>query len=166
MPGGKIRAWCALRRIRPVMNRLGLKLHPEKTRMVDLKRGKESFVFLGCTIRKKRSIQRNPRMRFMQRWPSPKAMKRVRERVHELTDSRHSGKDVKQIIANLNPVLRGWGNYFRTGNAERKFNQLDSYVSQRLAQWMGRRGGSARSQLKTGPLNVLSVWTCIDCEEP
>ena len=53
----------ALRRIGLVMNRLGLKLHPEKTRMVDLRRGKESFVFLGCTIRKKRSIQRNPRRR-------------------------------------------------------------------------------------------------------
>ena len=131
----------ALRRIGLVMNRLGLKLHPEKTRMVDLRRGKESFVFLGCTIRKKRSILRNPRWHFMQRWPSPKAMKRIRERVHELTDSRHSGKDVKQIIATLNPVLRGWGNYFRSGNADRKFNQLDSYVYQRLAQWMGRRGG-------------------------
>ena len=51
----------------------------------------------------------------MQRWPSPKAMKRIRERVHELTDSRHSGKDVKQIIATLNPVLRGWGNYSGRG---------------------------------------------------
>jgi RNA-directed DNA polymerase len=67
----------ALRRIGLVMNRLGLTLHPEKTRMVDLRRGKGSFVFLGCTIRKKRSIQRNPRMHFMQRWPSPKAMKRI-----------------------------------------------------------------------------------------
>jgi hypothetical protein len=74
-------------------------------------------------------------------------MKRARERVHELTDSRHSGKDVKQIIATLNPVLRGWGNYFRTGNAERKFNQLDSYVFRRLAQRMGRRGGQRRQRL-------------------
>jgi len=131
----------ALRRIGLVMDRLGLKLHPDKTRMVDLRRGKESFIFLGCTIRKKRSIQRNPRAYYMQRWPSPKAMKRVRERVHELTDSRHSGKDVKQMIATLNPVLRGWGNYFRTGNAERKFNQLDRYVWSRLTQWMTRRGG-------------------------
>ena len=78
---------------------------------------------------------------FMQRWPSPKAMKRIRERVHELTGSRHSGKDVEQIIAALNPVLRGWGNYLRTGNAERKFNQLDSYVWPRLTRWMVRRGG-------------------------
>jgi group II intron reverse transcriptase/maturase len=138
----------ALRRIGLVMNRLGLKLHPEKTRMVDLRRGKESFVFLGCTIRKKRSIQRNPRMHFMQRWPSPKAMKRIRERVHELTDSRQSGKDVKQIIATLNPVLRGWGNYFRSGNADGKFNQLDGYVYRRLAQWMGRRGGQRPQRME------------------
>jgi group II intron reverse transcriptase/maturase len=131
----------ALRQIQFVMNKLGLELHPEKTRMVDLRRGKGSFVFLGCTIRKKRSIQRNPRRYYTQRWPSPKAMKRVRKRVHELTNARQSGKDVKQIIAQLNPVLRGWGNYFRTGNADRKFNQLDTYVYQRLAGWMSRRGG-------------------------
>jgi RNA-directed DNA polymerase len=50
-----------LRQIQFVMNKLGLVLHPEKTRMVDLRRGKEGFVFLGCAIRKKRSILRNPR---------------------------------------------------------------------------------------------------------
>jgi RNA-directed DNA polymerase len=116
--------------------------------MVDLRRGKDSFVFLGCTIRKKRSIQRNPRAHFVQRWPSPKAMKRVRTRVHELTDSRHSGKDVKQIIATLNPVLRGWGNYFRTGNAQQQFNQLDSYVYYRLADWMDRRGGQRKQRME------------------
>jgi len=113
----------ALRRIGLVMNRLGLALHPAKTRMVDLRRGKESFVFLGCTIRKKRSIQRNPRWHFMQRWPSPKATKQLRTRVRELTSKRQSGKDVKQIIAELTPVLRGWGNYFRpetpTGSSTR-----------------------------------------------
>jgi RNA-directed DNA polymerase len=101
----------ALRRLGWVMNRLGLKLHPAKTRLVDLRRGKGSFVFLGCTIRKKRSIQRNPRWHFMQRWPSPKAMKKLRDRVRELTSERQSGKDVKQIIVELNPVLRGWGNF-------------------------------------------------------
>jgi len=51
----------ALRRIGLVMDRLGLTLHPAKTRLVDLRRGKEGFVFLVCTIRKKRSIQRKPR---------------------------------------------------------------------------------------------------------
>src|ERR1700681_188813 len=141
----------ALRRIGLVMNRLGLTLHPAKTRLVDLRRGKESFVFLGCTIRKKRSILRAPGKHFMQRWPSPKATKKIRDRVRELTDARQSGKDVKQIIAELNPVLRGWGNYFRTGNADREFNKLDGYVFRRMRRWQFRRGG----QRATGQ----TAWT-------
>jgi len=131
----------ALRRIGLVMNRLGLTLHPAKTRLVDLRRGKESFVFLGCTIRKKRSIQRNPRWHFMQRWPSPKATKKLRARVRELTSTRQSGKDVRRIIAELTPVLRGWGNYFRTGNADREFNKMDYFVVKSLHRWQFRRGG-------------------------
>jgi group II intron reverse transcriptase/maturase len=131
----------ALRRTGLVMSRLGLTLHPAKTRLVDLRRGKESFVFLGCTIRKKRSIQRNSRWHYMQRWPSPKATKRLRDRVRELTSKRQSGKPVKQIIAELTPVLRGWGNYFRTGNADREFHKMDSFVVKSLRRWQYRRGG-------------------------
>ena len=141
MCGTESRAREALRRIGLVMNRLGLTLHPAKTRLVDLRRGKESFEFLGCTIRKRRSIQRNPRWHFMQRWPSPKATKKLRERVREMTSKRHSGKDVKQIMAELNPALRGWGNYFRTGNADREFNRMDSFVVTSLRRWQFRRCG-------------------------
>lgn len=130
-----------LQRIEWVMSRLGLTLHPEKTRLVDLRRGKGSFVFLGCTIRKKRSILRNPRAYYTHRWPCPKAMQKLRDRVRELTDARHSGRDVKQIIAKLNPVLRGWGNYFRTGTCSRQFLNMDSFVWQRLCRWFYRRGG-------------------------
>ena len=141
MCGTESRAREALRRIGLVMDRLGLTLHPAKTRLVDLRRGKESFVFLGCTIRKKRSIQRNPRCYFVQRWPSPKATKKLRDRVRELTNKRQSGKDVKRIIAELTPVLRGWGNYFRTGNADREFNKMDTFVVKSLRRWQFRRGG-------------------------
>src|SRR5215470_11595957 len=131
----------ALRQIQFVMSKLGLVLHPEKTRMVNLRRGKGSFVFLGCTIRKKRSILRNPRAYYMHRWPSPKAMKRLRDRVREITDKRASGEDVKQIIAKRNPVLRGWGNYFRSGTTAREFLRMDSFVYERLVRWLHRRGG-------------------------
>jgi hypothetical protein len=69
-------------------------------------------------------------------------MKRVRTRVKELTSRKRFGvKDVRSIIADLNPVLRGWGNYFRTGNAARKFNQLDTYVFRRLHALMVKRKG-------------------------
>jgi hypothetical protein len=131
----------ALRRIGLVMNRLGLTLHPVKTRLVNLRRGKESFVFLGCPIRKKRSIQRKPWVHFMQRWPGPKATKKLRDRVRELTGKQRSGKQLEQMIAELTPVLRGWGNYFRTGNADREFNKMDSFVVKSLRRWQYRRGG-------------------------
>ena len=148
----------ALRRIEFVMNKLGLTLHPEKTRMVDLRRGKESFVFLGCTIRKKRSILRNPRCHFMHRWPSPKARQRLRDRVREITDRRASGQDVKQIIATLNPVLRGWGNYFRTGTCRREFHRMDDYVYRRLLCWLYRRGGQrATRSIKWTPAHFYRM---------
>ncbi len=132
----------ALRRIRTIMGRLGLELHSEKTRVVRLNRGEGSFQFLGWTVRKKRSILRNPQAYFVQRWPSPKAMKRVRDRVHELTAARRSpARTMSGLIELLNPVLRGWGNYFRTGNSDAKFNRIDSYVHNRVLRWQWRRGG-------------------------
>ena len=136
----------SLRRIEQIMARLGLQLHPEKTRLVDLRRGRQGFVFLGCTIRKKRSILRNPRWHFMHRWPSPKAMYRLRDRIREITGSRNSGEDVKQLIARLNPVLRGWGNYFRTGTCAREFLKMDRFVNDRLVRWQLRRGGQRQQR--------------------
>lgn len=140
--GTESKAKEALRRVRLYTEQLRLRLHPEKTRLVDLRQGRGSFTFLGCTIRKRRSIQRMPNRYFMQRWPSPRAMKKIRSRVHELTDHRRTAtSDVADVISGLNPVLRGWGNYFRTGNADDRFNALDAYVYERLTRWQVRRGG-------------------------
>ncbi len=150
-------ARAALVQLQWILGRLGLELHPEKTRQVKLSHGAEGFVFLGCMIRKKRSIQRNPRLSFVQRWPGPVAMKRVRGRIHDLTAVRgNPAKDVMEIIKSLNPVLRGWGNYFRTGNADRKFNQVDHYVYRRICRWIWRRGGQrARFRLEKWPRERL-----------
>jgi group II intron reverse transcriptase/maturase len=138
----------ALRRIRVIMARMGLELHTEKTRTVRLNRGQEGFQFLGWTVRKRRSIQRNPRWHFVQRWPSPKAVKRIRARVHELTEVRgNPARTVKELAERLNPVVRGWGNYFRTGNSDSKFNQVDDYVHERVLRWQRRRGGQ-RTQFR------------------
>src|SRR5206468_8755522 len=78
----------------------------------------------------------------LQRWPWAKSMARVRNRVRELTGSWRGGvKDVQILIRDLNPVLRGWGNYFRTGNANDKFTEIDGYVRDRLARFYKRRAG-------------------------
>jgi len=136
----------AERRIGIIFERLKLTLHPEKTRKVDLSEGKEGFDFLGCHLHMRMSGRlletQGKRRYYLQRWPSRRSMKRVRTRVKELTGRRWYGaKDVREVIGRLNPVLRGWGNYFRTGNASRKFNQLDTYVFRRLHRFMVKRRG-------------------------
>jgi RNA-directed DNA polymerase len=133
-------------RVREILARLKLELHPEKTRRVDLSRGRQGFDFLGCHLRKRMSgpiwEKERRRVYFLQRWPSQRSMKRVRQRVKELTGSHRNGvKDVRVLIRDINPVLRGWGNYFRTGNAAKKFNQVDGYVRSRLVRFMMRRKG-------------------------
>ena len=46
---------------------------------------------------------------------------------------------MRMVIDSLNLFLRGWGNYFRTGNAARKFGQIDDYVVWRLRRFMQKR---------------------------
>ena len=136
----------AEQRVRVILARLGLELHPEKTRQVDLSRGRRGFDFLGCHLHKRMSgliwERERRRVYFLQRWPSQRSMQRVRQRVKEMTGRNRNGvKDVRMLIRDLNPVLRGWGNYFRTGNAASKFNRLDTYVWQRLHGFMVKRKG-------------------------
>lgn len=133
------------RRIAHVMDKLGLKLHPLKTRRVALKDGREGFDFLGCHLRKRMSgrlwQQEGIRRYYLQRWPAAKAMNRVRERVRELTTRGSCHRDVRSVIAELNPVLRGWGQYFQTGNAADHFIDVDAYVVKRLRSLRVKRHG-------------------------
>jgi group II intron reverse transcriptase/maturase len=133
------------RRVRIILERLKLTLHPEKTRRVELTDGKDGFDFLGCHLHKRvsgRQLERGIRRYYLQRWPSRRSMKRVRQRVKALTGRDRNGvKDVRVLIRDLNPVLRGWGNYFRTGNAAKKFNQVDTYVWRRLHRFLVKRKG-------------------------
>jgi RNA-directed DNA polymerase len=129
-----------------ILGDLGLELHPEKTRIVDLREGREGFDFLGCHFRARvsgRLLERGIRCYYLHRWPSQRAMKRIRARIRELTDRRRRAgmKDIREVIADLNPVLRGWGNYFRTGNAADKFTQIDRHAAWRLKRLMIKRKG-------------------------
>lgn len=135
----------AEQRIREIFARLGLELHPEKTRRVDLSHGCEGFDFLGCHLRKRMSgplwERVHRRVYYLQRWPSHRAMRRIRERVKTMTPRGACHRDLRDTIAQLNPVLRGWGAYFRTGNAAVKFGQVDDYVAWRLKRVLVKRRG-------------------------
>jgi RNA-directed DNA polymerase len=135
----------AEQRVREILARLGLELHPDKTRHVELSRGREGFDFLGCHVRKRMSgplwERLHRRVYYLQRWPSHRAMRRIRQRVKAATHRGACHRPLRDTIAQLNPVLRGWGAYFRTGNAATKFGQVDDYVAWRLKRGLVKRHG-------------------------
>jgi len=147
-------AEAALALVGEILTGLGLVLHPDKTRIVDLREGREGFDFLGCHFHARvsgRLLERGIRRYYLHRWPSARSMVRVRSRVKELTGrNRNGAKDVRVLIRDLNPVLRGWGTYFRTGNAAAKFRQIDWYVVGRLRRFLVKRQGRHLRPGQTG----------------
>ncbi|HUB42821.1 MAG TPA: group II intron reverse transcriptase/maturase, partial [Streptosporangiaceae bacterium] len=139
------RARAALEAVEEILRDLGLRLRPGKTTVVDLREGREGLDFLGCHFRARMSgrlwEQRRVVRYYLHGWPSQRAMKRLREKVHARTGRNRVGADIREVIADLNPLLRGWGNYFRTGNAAKKFRQADDYVVWRLRTLMVRKRG-------------------------
>jgi RNA-directed DNA polymerase len=129
---------------RKVLAELGLELHPDKTRIVDLREGREGLDFLGCHFHARvsgRLLERGVRRYYLQRWPSQQALGSVRRKIKTKTGRGRAGTDIRAVIADLNPILRGWGNYFRTGNPTIKFVQIDRYVERRLCRLMRKRYG-------------------------
>jgi RNA-directed DNA polymerase len=135
----------AQRRATVILGDLGLALHPDKTKVVDLREGRQGFDFPGCHFRARMSgklwEQRRIIRYYLHRWPSVRSMKRARARVKSLTDRSQVGQQLEAVIARLNLFLRGWGNYFRTGNAATKFTSLDRYVAWRLHRLLVKKRG-------------------------
>jgi RNA-directed DNA polymerase len=121
----------ALAWLQQLMTRLGLALHPDKTRLLDVRR--DDFVFLGHTHR----------WRFHRLYLniSPKALGRIREELRQKT--RRTWLSLDQMIADLNPYIRGARHYFRRVR-RRTLYQLDGFVNQRLARWWARKHGARR----------------------
>lgn len=140
-----------------ILGTMGLELHPDKTRVVDLREGREGFDFLGCHFHARMSGRLWEQKRivryYLHRWPSQRAMKRLREKVRDRTGRNRAGLPINVVIEQLNPILRGWGNYFRTGNAAIKFRQVDNYVVRRLRSLLVKKRGR---NLHAG---VADQWT-------
>jgi RNA-directed DNA polymerase len=135
----------AQERATAILGELGLALHPDKTRVVDLREGQQGFDFLGCHLRARMSgrlwEQRHIVRYYLHRWPSLRSMKRARARVKVLTGRSQVGMELKAVIERLNLFLRGWGNYFRTGNSADKFVSMDRHVVWRLKRLLIKKRG-------------------------
>jgi hypothetical protein len=137
---------------------LAASTHPQLgSRAAHVYDGKQGFDFLGCHLHKRMSgtlwEQKRKRLYFLQRWPSQRSMRRIRPRVKELTPPSAQHRDLRDVIKEIDPVVRGWGQYFQTGNASKQFVQIDRYVVNRLRTLRRKRKGR---HLKAGELRT---WT-------
>ena len=125
------RATAARELVAAVLADLGLRLSPEKTRVVRLAGGAEGFDFLGFHHRMGRS--RKDGRWYLLQWPSTRAMAQIRAKIREQTGRNRARLPLEWAVENVNRVVRGWGNYFRYGNSAAKFDAIDTYVNERLA---------------------------------
>jgi len=117
---------------------LGLEINREKTQVLDLRKEGESLDFLGYTFRYDRDLKGREN-RYLNMFPSKKALARERGHLRDLTCARICFKPIPQLIEELNEHLRGWANYFGRGYPRKAFREINAYARQRLYCHLSRR---------------------------
>jgi group II intron reverse transcriptase/maturase len=139
-----------LRSLQHILGRLKLQLSSEKTRVVSAQLG---FDFLGVRLHLK-PTRRDRSRKFCYGFPTPKAMNRVRANVRE-TLGRDYRKPLDEMIKYLNPVLRGWANYYNWLNSAEHFHKIDRYLIQKLNRWNRRKRRRVRRSYRRLPSKDL-----------
>ena len=121
------------RRLREELAKLDLRLNEEKSRTVDLTRG-ESFGFLGFEFRRVRSLRGAWRPQYT---PKLKQRTALLRKLKEVFWSWRS-QPVRRVIERINPILRGWVNYFRKGHASRCFSYVRHWVVKKVRRHLMR----------------------------
>jgi RNA-directed DNA polymerase len=116
-----------------VLAPMGLVLSEHKTSVCHIDEG---FVFLGFRIQRK--TKRGSVKRYVYTYPSKQALASVTGKVRALT-RRGTNPSLEVLLYRLNPVLRGWTNYFRHGVSKATFNYLRAFVWQRVVRWLRRK---------------------------
>jgi group II intron reverse transcriptase/maturase len=125
------------KQVEQMLGRLGLKLHPDKTRVV---KAKDGLDFLGvhfrlCPVRKKNSNLKH----FCAIWPSERSIGRIKQRVREVVERRYS-LSLEELIKELTPVIRGWNNYHKaTRPVLKRLRKLNAFVRERLRIFLKRK---------------------------
>ncbi len=124
-----------------VLSRLGVTLNRDKTRIVHISQGLE---FLGLKIKRgvcrlelgEQRIKSGARRGAVYRYPTQQSLDSFKEKIRRMT-RRNNGLSTRQLIDRINPVLRGWGNYYRKANVRKLFNRLGRWIVRRI--WSHRR---------------------------
>ncbi len=152
-----------------ILKQLGVDLHPQKTRIVHVQNG---FEFLGYKIKRGKrklylpesKIRSQARQGALYAYPKEKSIRRFMDRVRQRTQRKIPLK-TKELIAALNPLLRGWGEYYKRAHVRTLFHRLDGWIvrriwSHRYKRW--RNVGWKRLPAKTlyrehGLVNLLRL---------
>jgi RNA-directed DNA polymerase len=118
-----------------ILSELDVQLHPQKTRVVHVQRG---FEFLGYLVRRGKQLRLPPgrivtgaKSGGLYAYPREKSVQRFKDRVRQLT-RRGVPLKTKDLIEQLNPVLRGWGHYYKRAHVRTLFNKLDNWIERRI----------------------------------
>ncbi len=122
-----------VKRLREEFGKIGVEVNEEKSRVVDLVKG-ESFGFLGFQIRLGRTRAGRP---MPLREPQMKKRTALLRELKEVFRNSRS-HPVQKVIAKINPMLRGWVNYFAIGNASRCLQYVRNYVEERIRRHLAR----------------------------
>lgn len=125
----------ALADARMILESLGLTLHPSKTRIVHIRQG---FEFLGYKLQQGKGlklpegkIKKGKNVCNIYAIPTEKSVKRFMEKIRDRTKRKIPLK-LQEIIEWINPVIRGWGNYYRKAHVRKLFNRLRAWIIHRL----------------------------------
>lgn len=145
------------------LKEMGLELNEKKTSIVSMNGGHEGFDFLGFHHRR---VRHDNKCFRTYTWPKEAAVRAIRQKVKAILAPRPVLLlSREELFKRLNPVLRGWQNYFRYGNSAGVFSSLDTYVHERMSLWYskkhqkGGRGWSTRlkwDEHKTSGVVLLS----------
>jgi RNA-directed DNA polymerase len=116
-----------------VLATMGLRLSEEKTTIAHIDEG---FEFLGFRIQ--RQTREGSRRRYVYTWPSKKSLASIATKVKAIT-RQGTNNPLSELLRQLNPVLRGWTNYFRHGVSKATFSYLQEYTWRRVIGWMRRK---------------------------
>ena len=144
-------AEAALHHLREIMGKLKLTVNEGKTRICRVPEGE--FDFLGFTFGQ--MFSRTTGQARLALRPSKKSIKRVVEKVHELTVRARTWQETTELVGMLNRTLRGWANYFSVGTVTSAYRALANCAAMRLRRWLRFKHKTRRSKGGSYPLPHL-----------
>src|ERR1035437_36701 len=140
-------ARAAMDAARRILKQLGVELHPQKTRIVHVRYG---FEFLGYKIKRgwrklhlpESKIRSQARQDALYAYPKEKSLRRFMDQVRQRT-RRTTPLTTEELIAELHPLLRGWGEYYKRAQVRKLFQRLDGWIRRRIRSHRYRRWRNA-----------------------